>query len=359
MSENNKKQRSKPFPITLLLSISIAVSISAGAVAAEQTGVLDNLFNVNVTDAQTVNNVLISDYVIGEDNKNYSILVSSTKSNITSINGTINGYNILILPKVVSPPPEEPPVPPIPPTGKTYRIVMLGDVDNTNGGTNVFNAIKNRNPDIVAVLGDLGYDSNLNWFKSTYGTLGNKLVCMPGNHDAPEDGSSSIYTETKNFCSNPFYFKQNKVLFVGVDTNGDLTSQASTVGKLFTNPFFMKNISSIHIMSHKPCAVPPNSHHPVESNVKTFCDSITGKVPTGVKIFFDQAHNHIMSASGDGKFKQSGAGGKSHYTCPTDPSIAYPFCNDSDYGFLEYTIKPDGTTSYQFVDYNGRVLYSK
>ena len=116
----------------------------------------------------------------------------------------------------------------------------------------------------------------------------------------------------------------------------------------------MNGIKSVHVLSHKPCAVPPNAHHAVESDVKTFCNSLIPKIPSGVKVFFDQAHNHVLSSSADGMYKTSGAGGKSHYECGT--STAFPFCNNTKYGFLEYTIQPDGTTTSQFLDASGGII---
>jgi hypothetical protein len=111
----------------------------------------------------------------------------------------------------------------------------------------------------------------------------------------------------------------------------------------------MSGVKTVHIMTHKPCAVPPNSHHPVE--IKSFCDAIKSKIPNGLQVFFDSGHNHVMSQSSDGTYKQSGAGGKSHYSCGTNTE--FPFCNDSSYGYLQYIIKPDGTTTSSFLDYNG------
>jgi len=217
----------------------------------------------------------------------------------------------------------------------------------------VFNAIKAKNADHVFVLGDLGYSSSLSFFKSTYGTLGNKVNCVVGNHEAAnEDGTSSLQAETTAYCANSYYIKQNHVLFLAFNTNGDLTKQGTEAGKLLTNPSFMTGIKSVHILSHKPCAVAPNAHHPLE--IKAFCDFIKSKVPTGVKQYYDQAHNHVMSASADGTYKTIGAGGKSHYTCGV--SAAFPFCDNGHFGYLQYEIKPDGTTTSNFYDYKGAIV---
>ena len=367
---------SKQVPI--LIALSVAVSLILGGAVAAQQGVFDSLLTQNVTNAQTVKpNYLINTTVLGTDNKTYNILITPTQGTVTP-------------PPVVEPPVclptqfynttsklcQDKPItdPTCPPTqfyndtskqcqdlpqqpqpnSTTIKVIMLGDVADGSSGTSVFNAVKTQNADNVVVLGDLGYASSLSWFKQTYGSLGNKLNCVVGNHEsANEDGTSSLESETKKYCSNTYYFKKNNVLFLGFNTNGDLTAQATSAGKLLQSSAFMQGIKSVHIMSHKGCAVPPNSHHTVE--VKSFCDAIKAKIPSTVKAYYDSAHNHVMSSSTDGVYKQSGAGGKSHYECGTDSQ--FNWCNNSNYGFLVYTIKPDGTTTWQFVDYNGRVLH--
>ena len=174
------------------------------------------------------------------------------------------------------------------PISQTKTVIMVGDLS----GTAVLDAIKARNPDLVVALGDLGYKKDLSWFKSTYGQLAGKLACVPGNHEAPEDGSAKLYAETLAYCGNPYFIKLNSVLFIGLDTNGDTNAQLKQLKNL-TTAEFMQNISSVHVMTHKPCAVPPNSHHPVET--KAFCDGLKFNTTT----YFDSAHNHVMSASAD------------------------------------------------------------
>lgn len=234
------------------------------------------------------------------------------------------------------------PVPPTPVVNQTEKkIDMVGDLS----GTAVLNAIKKDNPDLVVALGDLGYQSTLSYFKTNWGTLAGKLVCIPGNHEAPEDGSAALYKETLAYCGNPFFVKMNSVLFLGLDTNGDTNKQLADLKNIPLN-----GITSVHVMTHKSCAVPPNSHHPVET--QAFCDGL--KKAFSVKTYFDSAHNHVMSASSDGLYKQSGGGGKSHYTCGT--STAFPFCDAKHYGFLQYIIKPNGETSWKFIDANGGIV---
>lgn len=251
------------------------------------------------------------------------------------------------------------PVPPTPlptPTG-SIKVAVVGDIDSTSAGTNVYNQIKKQNPNEVIILGDLGYDDDLKWFKSTYGTLGDKLWCVIGNHEADnEDGSASIEKETKEFCGNSYWIKRGAAMFFMINTNDDdIKTLITKTGSLLSNQTFMQGIKTLHVFSHKPCVVPPNSHHSVEQDVKAICEAIKFKAPAGVKVFYTQAHNHVMSESNDKSYKQVGSGGRSHYTCGT--STEFPFCDNKHYGFLMYTIRlSDGMTSSQFIDYNGVVV---
>ncbi len=263
-------------------------------------------------------------------------------------------YNATVNECVAKPDGQPAPVPT--PTG-ALKVAVVGDIDNTGAGTSVYNQIKKQNPDMVFVLGDLGYDTDIKWFKSTYGTMGDKVFCILGNHDADnEDGSAAIEKEALQYCGNSYWVKKGATMFLMLNSNDDdLKAVITNTGKILTNQTIMQGVKTLHIMSHKPCAVPPNMHHPVEAEVKLVCDAIKTKIPAGVKVFYDQAHNHVMSESNDKTYKQIGSGGRSHYTCGT--STEFPFCNNVNYGFLIYTIEPTGMTTSQFIDYNGRVIH--
>lgn len=255
--------------------------------------------------------------------------------------------------------PDKPPKPiPIPdddtqpeptptPVEQDKNIIMVGDVS----GSTVYNAIKKENADWVVVLGD--WYGKQSWLESSYGSLGNKFACVVGNHEAAnEDGSSSLEKAALKLCGNDYYVIINHVLFVGLNSNGDLKGQAAKLDKLITTDF-LKDITSVHIMTHKPCKVPPNSHHGVE--ISTFCKDIASIFSKfQQKVFYNSGHNHVMSSSADGTYKQTGAGGKSHYTCGTNTE--FTFCNNKNYGYLKYTIKEDGTTTWAFYDTNGEIV---
>ena len=268
-------------------------------------------------------------------------------------------------PETPKPTPAPIPIPAPTPTptqpAKDIKVIVVGDIEDSTAGNAVLKQIIAQKPDLVAVLGDLGYESNIQWFKDSYGkAFPGKLICVPGNHDSTEDGSTKIYAETQKFCGEPFFNLKpfNGALFLGIDTNGNLDVQLGGAQQVVMNTTFMKNVKSVHVLSHKGCISPPNSHHPAPetTDIKTFCTSLAAKMPATVKQFWDAAHNHVMSESTNKVFKQSGAGGRSHYECPTTTTTAW-WCDNKHFGFLEYMIKPDGTTTSQFKDYNGKVIH--
>jgi len=110
----------------------------------------------------------------------------------------------------------------------------------------------------------------------------------------------------------------------------------------------MSGIKTVIVLSHKPCYTSPNSHHPVESKVKAFCDSLVKALPTGINVYYIAGHNHQMASTVDGTKFISGAGGRSHYDCGTDS--LWNFCDNKNYGFLELTIdNNNGNTAAKFV----------
>ena len=360
----------KTIALTAVISILAFVGVVA---AAANLGIIPTRDNVQ--------DPLINGTIINYNNKTFSILIRPSDSNLTVpvtpppvINNTVDNDTVpnpipIPIPPIINDtqPPvineTQPPVvnetPPVPePTGTDKKVIVVGDIDDSTGGKAVFNTIKSKNADAVVVAGDLGYDSTLSWFKSTYGTL--KMVCVPGNHeDDAEDGSAALEKETLAYCSNPFYFKLNGVLFLGINTNGNIDVELGQAQQLVMNPQFMAGIKEVHLLTHKPCATPPNSHHPANEDeaakdVVTLCNSLKAKIPTGVKFVSDSAHNHVLSTSADGMYKTSGAGGRNHYECGTN--TAFPWCDNTHYGYLEYIIKPDGTNSYHFYDSTGKVL---
>jgi hypothetical protein len=266
-------------------------------------------------------------------------------------NGTQLVNNTCVPDVVPVPEPEPTPVPE--PVVKDIKVTVTGDIEDGNAGNAVFQQIKKQNATYDFVLGDLGYESDLSWFKSTYGTLGDKMYCIVGNHEADnEDGSASIEKETLEYCGNSYWIKYYHTLFLMLNTNDNQNTLITALDKVFANSTILNGVKNIHVNGHKGCVTPPNSHHPA-GEIKQLCDYIASKIPAGVKVWYNSAHNHVYSESADKTYKQSGAGGRSHYECGTNTQ--FPYCNNSNYGFMLYTIKADGTTTSQFIDFNGVV----
>jgi predicted phosphodiesterase len=225
------------------------------------------------------------------------------------------------------------------PASNINKIAIVGDIS----GTSIRDSIREHNPDLVVALGDLGYESTLSTFKKDYGIF--NLKCVVGNHDSAEDSKGDpIVKETREYCGDGWNVEVGKTtMLFGFNTNGNLDNQLAAANKVS-----LQGIKNVFIMSHKPCYTSPNSHHPVESNVKSFCDSLASSIPAGIKVYYIAAHNHQLASTADGTKFISGGGGRSHYDCGTD--AVWNFCDNKNYGFLEVTINTDnGNVDANFV----------
>jgi len=226
----------------------------------------------------------------------------------------------------------------------SYKLLLIGDVKCTS---DMANALKDRNPDAVVFLGDLCYGSSLSGFKSTYWNQFDSKNCVIGNHDSPEDGSSSIYSEAKKLCQETWRKKvENKTtVIIGVNTNGNMDESGTQFQKAeswLTNSTYMKGVKNVIFVSHKPAYTNPGSHHPVSEDpeVKTFLNALAQNVPIGIKVYYVSGHNHHMGNTADKTKFVSGAGMRSHYGCDTGGE--WNFCNDTTWGYLQFRIYPDG-----------------
>ena len=212
-------------------------------------------------------------------------------------------------------------------TNDITKIALVGDIS----GTSIRDLIKEHNPDLVVALGDLGYESTLDTFKKDYGVF--NLKCLVGNHDSPEDaGGDPIVKEAQAYCGDWWNVKVGSTtMLFGFNTNGDLNNQLEAAKKTS-----LQGIKTLIVMTHKPCYTTPNSHHPVEPNVKAFCDSLASSIPAGIKVYYIAAHNHQLASTIDGTKFLSGGGGRSHYECGTD--AVWNFCDNKNFGFLEVAI---------------------
>jgi hypothetical protein len=257
-------------------------------------------------------------------------LVQISKSNVSSY---ITVYNTTKGTTPV-PPPNPPPIPV--PVGDVSKVCLVGDLK----GSTVPNMMKGCNYKIG--LGDLGYASDLSYFKSL-----NFNMCVIGNHDSPEDGSSAIYQEALAYCRDHWSLSPTpNVLILGFNTNGDQSTQLNGAKQLLSDTNSMANVKTVIFVSHKAGHVPPNSHHPAEA--KSLYTQLEALVPSHITLFEIVGHNHVSSSAPSKNWYQAGAGGKSFYSCGTD--AVWTFCDNSNFGYLELTIdNTNGNTAAKFI----------
>jgi hypothetical protein len=238
-----------------------------------------------------------------------------------------------------------------PSTANSTIVCMVGDI----GGTAVSAQMDKQGCDVKIGLGDLTYKSTIdNFVKLKFDK------CVVGNHDANENAKGDpIVKQALLLCGESWWLKVgNSTLFMGFNTNGNLDTQLGAAQDFLTNTTFMQGITNVHFLSHKPiCMTPPNSHHPLELPA-TFCDSLLHYVPAGVKVYFENGHNHVLAQTKDGQTSTVGGGEKSHYGCGTN--AIWVFCNNNDFGFLMIIIdNHNGNQVSKFISTSGTQLYPK
>lgn len=241
----------------------------------------------------------------------------------------------------IRPPEPQPTPPPVVTPAEGYKVCVVGDLK----GSTVPDAMKGCNYKIG--LGDLGYQSDLSYFKG----LGFDR-CNLGNHESSsEDGNAAIEKETLAYCGDSWWVKfGTNTLMVGFNSNGDLAKQLNGAKNLIGQNSGIKNIL---LLSHKGGHVPPNAHHPAE--VKNFYTELESIIPKSANLYEIFAHNHVMSASDSNHWYESGAGGKSHYAC--GQNNIWNFCNNKDFGYLQATIDSNDNIVINFLDTAGKILH--
>ncbi len=255
--------------------------------------------------------------------------------------------------------------PSIPENRNHTRVIIAGDLSGDSVGDSVASAIKERQPNLFVAIGDLGYADNLNWYRSSFSSLGDRVKCVIGNHDATEESDSNpVVQQTVDTCGISWHFKiaNGTTLMFGFNTNGDLNNQdklnkqLDITKKVLSNNTYMNGVKSIYILTHKPCFTHPNSVHKVGQsdavNVKPFCNSLANVLPQGVNITYISGHNHEIASTSDGsKFVSGGGGRHSHQQCGKDNN--WNFCETQD-GFLEFRI--GNKDPWKFLNTTGGVI---
>ncbi len=258
-------------------------------------------------------------------------LIQLSKSNVS---GYVIAYNTTKANPVPVPPPNPPPPNPTP-TGEVAKVCLVGDLK----GSTVPNKMKDCNLRIG--LGDLGYASDLSYFKGLHFDK-----CVIGNHDSPEDGSSALYKEALAYCGDHWSLKtaNGTTLILGFNTNGDITTQIASAKQSISENSQVKTVIAV---SHKGGHVPPNSHHPAEAS--KLYQQLEALIPSQLKLFEIYGHNHLSSSAPTKNWYQTGAGGKSFYSCGTD--AIWTYCDNTKEQYLELTISnKDGTTAAKFIN---------
>ena len=257
-------------------------------------------------------------------------LIQLSKSNVS---GYVIAYNTTKA--APTPPPPVPPNPPPTPTGTTTKVCLVGDLK----GSIVPSLMSKGDCNLKIGLGDLGYGSDLSYFKGLHFDK-----CVIGNHDATEDGSTALYKEALAYCGDSWsLIIGNSTLVLGFNTNGDIPSQIKTAISAVSSHSGLKTVIAV---SHKAGHVPPNSHHPAEA--ASLYSQLEKSLPSTVTLYEIVGHNHVMSSAPSMNWYQSGAGGKSHYSCGTDQ--VWTFCDNSNYGYLELTVdNNNGNTAAKFM----------
>jgi len=233
------------------------------------------------------------------------------------------------------------PAPPIGGNASSTKLCMAGDLS----GSAVPNAMKAAKCNFTVGIGDLGYKSDLSWFKSL-----NFNKCVIGNHDSLEDGSASLQKESLAYCGDHWFkiLAGDSTIIIGLNTNGDEKTQLDFVKSIPLN-----NYKNVIVISHKNGHTFPNAHHPAES--KSLYASIEA-LPIEGKLYEISGHNHNMASADNNGWFISGAGGRSHYSCGTDSN--WKFCDASHYGFLQMDIdNSSGNVKANFIDTNGKVIH--
>ena len=222
-------------------------------------------------------------------------------------------------------------VPDTQPPGNITKIDFAGDLL----GTDVINEMKG---DYNVALGDLGYEKNLDTFKTNWEKLNNHR-CVIGNHDSDEkEEGERIVQQAKEFCKDTWVEKVagGTTLLFGVNTNANLDTQLETAEDTFMNSALMEGVKNVILLTHKPCEVHPESHHKPEANVKEFCQDFDSKIPQGIEKYHISGHNHEIAKSSNDRFFLSGGGGnEEHRKC--DTNNRWDFC-ETESGYLEFEI---------------------
>jgi hypothetical protein len=229
---------------------------------------------------------------------------------VSAFSGVTNGSNIDSF------------IPPFNIINESRNMMMIDAVGDIECSKILHDQLKKDNPTLFIALGDLCYKRDLTNFTNTYSDFKNadRLACVIGNHDSEENGNLKILNQALQYCGDHWYLKttNNTTLLIGLNTNGNTSSQSNWVQSLVTNLTFMKGINNVMLLAHKPAHTPPGSDHQAENSTIQLFSTIGSNIPRNIQVYEIAAHNHLMAKSSNGHWFISGAGGKSVYEVSTD-----------------------------------------
>jgi len=223
------------------------------------------------------------------------------------------------------------------------EVAFVGDIGTGTNGIKTIDALLAENPDLVVLLGDMGYSSSTTSFANQVNKLRNagiNVMCVIGNHDSDEEETDTTELNYWNLCSGGTtgqgFWKVivDQLTIVGVNTqcDGDSGHSRASCNKT-TIANYLSTVGagdSVIIASHKPMCETPSSRHAAFS-----CTSALNNEFNRLHEFSIGAHNHCMAWKLGKNKAIAGAGGRSLYDC----SGSSWWINDTSYGYLLMTRK--------------------
>lgn len=169
------------------------------------------------------------------------------------------------------------------------RITIIDAVGDLECSKTLHDRIKSDNPDIFVALGDLCYKPDLSNFTETYSDFkeAGKIACVVGNHESLENGNLKILNQTLNYCGDHWYRKvaNDTTILLGLNTNGNTSSQSNWGKSLVSNTTFMEGIKNVMLFTHKPAHTPPGSDHMAENSTIQMISEITSNLPKDIQVY--------------------------------------------------------------------------
>ena len=163
-------------------------------------------------------------------------------------------------------------------SNNNFVFVVTGDWDCNKNTENTVNNIKSKSPDLVVSTGDMSYGDSGDCFYKVVNPIISKLKISLGNHDTPEDGSTSLQNEYESYfkLKKPFYsFDYKNTHFIMMDSTHETSITSSDQQYQFVKQDLEKtsknsNINWIIVTLHEPFYTNPGKHPPDQGLAKVY-----------------------------------------------------------------------------------------